>query len=622
MRLDPFIRDYPAFMDEFARVLTADGTYFYLDTSLLMWLIRLSAQARREFIAWCDGRPSGTVRVPVWAAHELHRHVIGGTIRANIQATLSETQAKYDEFVRLASERADEGGCLARGFAGRDGYANELTRSFERLRQLAQVVVDADGEQLQQSTDAVIEFVNQHVLESDIEPVVEKLSSTGDFRYAHFMPPGFQDKKDSNRYGDVIIWEELVKDILAAGPDADRNARHAVLVSRDKKTDWVSAAPLVRNLQGKTEKSNRDRELDVTLAHPLLVHEFAARAKGNKLYVIHPGFLASVIDHVARTKGQPSGVTKWLASSHRPDLLDGLAPLSLSRPAPAKAGGTRAAAHVPESPATRTIESEGLEGVSVNDVMTPPVSSEVRSYLEARPNEHANLVGAWVASFQDGSLTPFKIGRILADLVIAAAPGFTDHLTAILERLAGQVGQDALNRMTLAIVMSAYFDRYGVLLRRPHSGLGTIMLEYETDSRLAPAFSTTNRLLKSADAILPYVPGSGGKSVHFAIDIASSGTGPRLIRDIRVGEQSALDDQAPSDSRLLTTLLGHSPSAGCQGQELRALIAREYIIPMKRLRADNDGRKLTWAPTAGLVTLDTTSQGGLSTLGDEENGND
>lgn len=619
MRLDPFIRDYPAFMEEFARVLNADGTHFYLDTSLLMWLIRLSAQARREFIAWCDSRPSDTVRVPVWAAHELHRHLTGGTIRANVQATLSETQAKYDEFVRLASERADEEVCLARGFAGRDAYASELKQSLEQLRRLAQVV-DADGEHLQRGADAVIEFVNQRVLKSDIAPVVEKLSITGDFRYAHFMPPGFQDKKDSNRYGDAIIWEELVKDMLAAGQDALGQARDAVLVSRDKKTDWVSVAPLVRNALGKTEKSNRDRELDVTLAHPLLVHEFAARANGNKFYVVHPGFLASVIDYVARAKGQASDVTKWLACSHRPDLLDRIAALSLSSSASAEVGRIDVVGHTP-IPAS---EPETLEGVSIKDVMAPSVSSEVRLYQQATPNEQANLVVSWAAALKDGSLSPFRFGRLLSDLTIATAPGIADQLLAIVQQLSGQVDEHRLCRVTLAIIMSAYFDPYGELLRRPHPGLGTIVLQCETDPRLAAAFSTANSFLKSADALLPYVPGSGLKPVRLVIDLAAAvGSGPSAIRDIRVGEQSALVDPLPSVSpRLLTALLGHNPSAGCQGLELRALIAREYVIPITCLSAKYDKRKLTWAATAGLVTLDTTSEGGLSALADEENDHD
>ena len=53
------------------------------------------------------------------------------------------------------------------------------------------------------------------------------------------------------------------------------------------------------------------------------------------------------------------------------------------------------------------------------------------------------------------------------------------------------------------------------------------------------------------------------------------------------------------------------------------LIAREYLVPADLLSGDQDSRRrLTWSPTAGLVTLDTVSAGGLSALVDEadENG--
>jgi hypothetical protein len=136
------------------------------------------------------------------------------------------------------------------------------------------------------------------------------------------MPPGFHDqKKEQNRYGDVLIWEEMVQDIFAAGSDATGQKRHAVLVSRDQKTDWVSAAPFVLNDRGEAQKSNRDEELDVILAHPLLVHEFTARSRGDGLFITNPGFLASALDFAARSAGRASAVKQWLAASHRPDLL-------------------------------------------------------------------------------------------------------------------------------------------------------------------------------------------------------------------------------------------------------------------------------------------------------------
>ena len=127
-------------MLEFTDALEAEGTRFYLDTSLLMWLIRLGPRARAEFIGWCDTRPTDAVRVPIWAAHELHRHILAGTVSSNVRRILSDTLAKYDEFRRLASERADEAICLAKGYPGRASYIAELEHSFVRLDKLAKVV--------------------------------------------------------------------------------------------------------------------------------------------------------------------------------------------------------------------------------------------------------------------------------------------------------------------------------------------------------------------------------------------------------------------------------------------------------------------------------------------------
>ena len=87
MVLDQYVRDLKAFMDDFATALDAERTKFYLDTSVLIWLIRLGSQARAEVLAWFRSRPAKSVCVPVWAAHELHRHILGNTARKNLTET-------------------------------------------------------------------------------------------------------------------------------------------------------------------------------------------------------------------------------------------------------------------------------------------------------------------------------------------------------------------------------------------------------------------------------------------------------------------------------------------------------------------------------------------------------
>jgi hypothetical protein len=244
-------------MDEFIRTLESPTTRLYLDTSVLMWLIRLGTTARSEFTAWCAQRPADAVRVPVWAAHELHRHVTDGTVRQNIQKTVRRRQAKYDEFVRLASERADEATCRSKGYAGRPGFISQLEHSFARVRQLASVI-EPDDKTLHAAVDEVIAFANRHVLATDIMPIVAALSATGEFRYSHRIPPGFHDNKDENKFGDVVISEELVTDMTAVSVGTD-GARHAVLISRDRKTDWVSGAHSVTEGESKQGRGLRRR---------------------------------------------------------------------------------------------------------------------------------------------------------------------------------------------------------------------------------------------------------------------------------------------------------------------------------------------------------------------------
>jgi hypothetical protein len=632
MRLDPLTRDYRAFIEELVTVLQAENTRYYLDTSLLMWLVRVGAAARSEFIAWCDNRPAKTVRVPVWAAHELHRHLVGGSVSRNVQTTLDEIAGKYREFARLAVERAEEAICLAKGHAGRAGYIGEVQQWLARLPQLTSVVAASDS-QIRQAAEEVIGFVNERVLVTDIAPFVEKLSLTGEFRFSHHIPPGFHDKKVENRYGDVIIWEEMLADLVRSeGQDAPGQA---VLISRDQKTDWVSAASYLRDQDGTERRASREYELDVSRPLPLLLHEFAKRSVAERLYVTHPSFLANVLEYGARRRGEPSGVGQWLAAFYAPDVLDRLGGIALATaaaaadagpapPAPMETGSPAApgdmAAPVPEGAPEAAFD---FQGESPATVMAPVVVEEIQRYQSALPAEQPDLIEQWAGEVQQNTVSPFKFGRILADLSIGDFPGWPQQISAVITQLSTLLQPEKLNRVVLAILTSIYFDSYAELRRRPQVYLGTSVLALETSAHLKGAFATLNRFLREADATVPYLPGAARPRVPFKIDIVpGSGKVPNRIRDIRLGAQTALaENLSPDNPRLLSTLLGRSPADGCTGLELRALIAREYLVPHDLMSAADDRKKLTWDAEAGLVTLDTGSEGGLSVLAEEdENG--
>ena len=378
MRLDPFVRDFQQFIDELTEVLDSPQTRFYLDTSLLMWLLRLGSAARSEFLSWCRTRPESSVRVPVWAAHELYRHLTRQTVASNLSSAVSETERKLDDFVRLASERADEEVCLANGYGSRQGFIAEVEQTLAKVKQFAKVV--GNKSTLNGAADEIVGLVNNHTLDTNITELIDSLTNTGDFRYSHLIPPGYLDKKEENRFGDVIIWEEILADIYV---DEDSERLHGVLVSRDDKTDWVSSAPLV-NAGTKTTKSNRDLGLDVTRAHPLLVHEFQGRARGDRLYVVHPSFLALTLDYASRKNGNASAVSDWLAAAYRPDLLGRLASADLPTAGPDESAPANPAENQQaQAPVTPRSADSSYSYPSAAELMKLATAEEVNSYLKA-----------------------------------------------------------------------------------------------------------------------------------------------------------------------------------------------------------------------------------------------
>ena len=616
MRLDPFVRDYQQFMDELVEVLQSPQTRFYLDTSLLMWLVRLGSAARSEVLTWCRNRPESSVRVPVWAAHELHRHLTLQTVASNIGSAVSETERKLDDFVRLASERADEELCRANGYASREGFVAEVEQAFAKVKQLAKVV--RNDSQLNGATDEIIDFVNGHTLNTNIIEIVKILEKTGDIRYSHLIPPGYHDKKNENRFGDVIIWEEILEDI---GIGEKSEQRHGVLVSRDNKTDWVSSAPLVK-AGSVSKKSNRDLGLDVTRAHPLLVHEFEGRAKGGRLYVVHPSFLASALDYASRKSGAASAVSNWLAAAHRPDQLTRLAAVDLPTtvpeepvtPDPSDEPTTQAATAPPSADIPYSYPS-------AVELMNLSTANEVNSYLEATPLDRPALAQAWLKQLKSGAFAPERFGRVLAELSLRGQSEFLTRLPSIVEELKSELSLSALNGVALGATAPVYFERYGEALRQPRKELGAVALLLERDPLLAGAFTILADFLTAADVELPYVPGKGRSKISITVDAADGSKGLRTLRDIRVGSETVLTDALPEENRrLLSTLLKREGSTGCSGQELFALLSCEYLLPGDLLSTQYDNRRFTWLPGAGLVSLDTSSPGGVSAaVIDDEN---
>jgi PIN like domain len=620
MLLDNYVRDYRAFMTDFVGSLQSEETYLYLDTSFLIWLIRLGSEARSEILEWLRERPSTGVRIPVWAAHELHRHVIAATAKSNLTTTVQDAISKLGDFIRIAAERADNKICTANGFADRAAFLRELLLSYEKITHLAKVA-QLDDPALQAATQEVITFVNAHVLSSNLGPALQELSSIGTLRMTHLIPPGFQDKKQENSFGDLFIWNEIVADLAASHSGPDKQERDVVFITRDKKTDWVTAAPFVIDLRGDTVKGNRDRELDVTLPHPFLLHELRGSSKCGRLYITQPSLVASALYAASTKDGSANKFYNWFSASHTPTVIDKLASVPLNKTAPDDQKTRSTPIQVEQQPvvpqtttATVTLDAIGVSELSID------VQGDVKSFLGALPIEQEEVLATWQSSVRTNSLSGIKLGRTLSELIKAKVPGLAERILVFLTDLFRQAGPKDANLTALGLIGAAYFDQYSQLRRSPDVSIGAVVISLEPEEAFQPAFSALNRLLKSADAESPYFPGSGRPMTPFKIDVTEAPPGSaRTIRDIRIADQSVLVGPGSEDNpRSLSKLLNSSPNRECTGQELRLLVAREYQIPPDRLDAKQDKYKLSWEAGSCLVTLDLASPGGFTTSSDED----
>ena len=620
MKLHPYARDYDAFLTELSAVIDADTTRFYLDTSVLMFLVRVGRATRQEFLTWCRKRTDHSVRVPVWAAHEFHKHVVENTVSQNIKRSFSEVESTLHDLLVLALERVDDQVCQSRGYASRAHYMSEMSLSLTNIRRLMKVAREQSD--LSENIDNVIAYVNESVLSTDLTPIVMRLSDTGEFRYNHLIPPGYKDKKELNRYGDVVIWEEIVSDVCNSGTADETTA--CVLLSCDEKTDWISKAHLLRRSHHSSiEKPNKDKGYDVVRPHPLLVHELDFRTRNGGFYVLHPRSLALVASHIRNEQGKDLGLVLLRDALFEHD------PLEMSyRDVATEGGGHSSLVSVvgrSQSPAsgskTERSTQDSMERPSIAELMA--LSRTARMTLDVVTSDAApkNDLDKLLSVLKAKNVTPFELGRLLGEVIVAKQSGWSIDATILIERLKDNCDSLTTNRVVLGTIATAYFDRYGDLLLRPDSTLSSVALSWETDDFLQDAFRALRSFLKDADAQLPYLPGTERSPVEYVVDaIVTPNESARTIQDIRLEGHTVLVDHLPRESsRLLSNILGMAPIPGCTGQIIRSVIAREFAVPPDLLSNNYDKFTYTWVEGSGLVCPNTASPGGLSsTAGEEE----
>lgn len=200
----------------------------------------LPATVRLEFGKHCKAS---------FAAMEKKIENIGQGTEKQVKSARAKILSSCDQLKRLQFEGVDD---LYRELAALLDELEVATKEFFEERKGLQL-----SSHYWNGSDKVMELVQKveqygHVLPSPSQEEIFKWCEEGQDRYKKEIPPGFKDAKNKDgvrKYGDLIIWKELLK-------FAREHKKDIILITDDVKADWW------------------ETDNDQRVFHPMLINEF------------------------------------------------------------------------------------------------------------------------------------------------------------------------------------------------------------------------------------------------------------------------------------------------------------------------------------------------------------
>ena len=297
-----------AFMYRLADLIRDESTHIYIDTSFLMWMTKVGSGSRQELVDWLQHNCVGRVHVPIWSAHEYLKHHVARTIVAELSAKTKEVDSiarrTYAYFRPFIDEPLGQG--------GEDPYVvrSEAIETLETLKRLNDKVGRWGRSYYDEHASEVISFINDHTPDQTfIYAELDNINQTGSGRFMGSVPPGYKDRwkaggdrqskrptdgvpPDSNQYGDLIFWKEVLRHAKDMGASA------LVVITNDRKNDWYMGGSNTGDIDPTLRRLKREWK-PVPEPHPMLVMEAKLVAKVKQVGLLDSAYLGALLREVA-----------------------------------------------------------------------------------------------------------------------------------------------------------------------------------------------------------------------------------------------------------------------------------------------------------------------------------
>jgi PIN like domain len=425
-RVEPLLRDA--------------STVIYMDTSFAMWLVKGSLETRKQFIEWAKGL-DGRIHVPVWTFHEFYRHHQHDTLRADVASAARTLKNAANDFVEAAKLFADQplyGGLSEEHFL----------RELELMKvKVGEVIGATQSWKYGDAAAHIASWLSEHLCQSRIVfDLMATLGQVGSNRFTQDVPPGFLDRvkedskeKGSNRFGDLILWEEVLAHVPAT------QATTVILLTKDRKFDWFAKSedPDIAT----DMKWIRSRWDPVPAPHPMLVLELTQRSSARQLVLLDNLYLGSILWSV-----DPRKYSKLVAYA----LGMTLGTYEERRPADQRQDEPVVKRPISTAPTLAQIKTACDAALDP----TSPTAQAMLAQILQKPND----AEAFLATITGESLAAMAIGdraslaRLVADSALMPENPTAKLLAETLLRLATTEKAETAAPIYIGLLASAYFD--------------------------------------------------------------------------------------------------------------------------------------------------------------------
>ena len=216
--------------EEKRHLFKSKDCYFVFDTNTLLDIYRFGKDTADKVLKVLE-KFKDRIVIPMHVAKEYHDNMLD---------IITEVYTKYDNFLKnnkvetMMKQMMD----MFR-VTQNPSIKRKMIKYFRPA--IEEFLKDVSGEQeymlnqfkTWELQNKLSDALGGMLLDGFTEEELAKLEMEGGERYVKKMPPGYEDEaKDSNKYGDFIIWKEILR-------FAQEKSCSIIFISRDLKEDWI-----------------------------------------------------------------------------------------------------------------------------------------------------------------------------------------------------------------------------------------------------------------------------------------------------------------------------------------------------------------------------------------------